>query len=60
MWAIPLCHSDEPGKIKWHHIGCVSIRLHKLEILEKAIADTKQADHEYEQHTMAYMKNITS
>lgn len=26
-WPIPLCHKDEPGKVKWHHIGCVSERL---------------------------------
>lgn len=26
-WPIPLCHSDDPGAVQWHHIGCVSIRL---------------------------------
>lgn len=26
-WGIPLCHKDEPGKVKDHHIGCVSERL---------------------------------
>ena len=26
-WSIPLCHKDEPGKVKHHHIGCVSERL---------------------------------
>ena len=26
-WAIPLCHKDEPGVVKWHHIGCVQKRL---------------------------------
>lgn len=26
-WSIPLCHRDEPGKVKYHHIGCVSSRL---------------------------------
>ena len=26
-WAVPLCHKDEPGKVKWHHSGCVSQRL---------------------------------
>lgn len=26
-WPIPLTHKDEPGKSKWHHIGCVSERL---------------------------------
>lgn len=28
-WPIPLCHADEPGVVKWHHIGCVSERLCK-------------------------------
>ena len=28
LWPIPLCHSDEPGVVKAHHIGCVSERLH--------------------------------
>lgn len=27
QWPIPLCHEDEPGKVKWHHTGCVSERL---------------------------------
>lgn len=27
LWPIPLCHADEPGVVKWHHIGCVSERL---------------------------------
>lgn len=26
-WPIPLCHSDDPGVVKWHHIGCVRDRL---------------------------------
>jgi len=30
-WGIPLCHSDEPGKVKAHHIGCVSERLEENE-----------------------------
>lgn len=29
-WPIPLCHPDDPGKVKWHHIGCVSERLERL------------------------------
>ena len=33
-WSIPLCHSDEPGKVKYHHIGCVSKRLEKLRQIE--------------------------
>lgn len=27
LWPIPLCHRDEPGIVKWHHIGCVTERL---------------------------------
>lgn len=26
-WPIPLCHADDPGRVKWHHIDCVSSRL---------------------------------
>lgn len=26
-WSIPLTHRDEPGKVKYHHISCVSERL---------------------------------
>ncbi len=26
-WPIPLTHKDDPGKVKWHHIGCVMSRL---------------------------------
>lgn len=22
-WPIPLCHKDDPGRVKWHHAGCV-------------------------------------
>ena len=27
LWPIPLCHADEPGKVKWHHSSCVTDRL---------------------------------
>ncbi len=27
QWAVMLCHSDEPGKVKYHHQLCVSKRL---------------------------------
>lgn len=33
-WPIPLCHADDPGKTKYHHIGCVSERLVQLGNLE--------------------------
>lgn len=39
-WAIPLCHSDDPGKVKWHHIGCVSARLRSG--AERSLEDTKE------------------
>lgn len=26
-WPLPLCHRDDPGKVKWHHTGCVTDRL---------------------------------
>ena len=29
-WPIPLCHPDEPGVVKFHHVGCVSERLEQL------------------------------
>jgi hypothetical protein len=35
FWPIPLAHSDEPGKVKWHHMGCVSSRLEQLANLQK-------------------------
>lgn len=30
-WPIPLCHRDDPGQVKWHHIGCVTERLEPAE-----------------------------
>lgn len=26
QWPVPLCHADQPGRVKWHHIECVSSR----------------------------------
>jgi hypothetical protein len=37
LWPIPLCHADEPGLVKWHHIGCVSERLEQNEARGEAI-----------------------
>lgn len=28
LWPLPLCHPDDPGRVKWHHTGCISDRLH--------------------------------
>jgi hypothetical protein len=33
LWPIPLCHGDDPGRVKWHHIGCVSQRLRQRDDL---------------------------
>lgn len=33
-WPIPLCHEDEPGRVKWHHTGCVTERLIENTALE--------------------------
>jgi hypothetical protein len=37
LWGIFLCHEDEPGVIKWHHVECVSNRLADLQKLKHAI-----------------------
>lgn len=29
-WPLYLCHPEEPGIVKWHHVGCVSERLQQL------------------------------
>jgi hypothetical protein len=34
-WPVGLCHPDDPGKLKWHHVGCVSDRLHGRVSIEK-------------------------
>ena len=33
LWPIPLCHTDEPGVVKWHHTICVMERLQERENL---------------------------
>lgn len=38
-WGILLCHTNEPGKVKPHHIGCVSQR---LGLAEKVIKWAKE------------------
>src|SRR5579864_4275940 len=30
LWSVVLCHSDDPGVAKYHHVGCVSDRLEQL------------------------------
>ena len=40
-WPIPLCHPDDPGKVKWHHIGCVMERLTDYERLLRECDDER-------------------
>lgn len=35
QWPIPLTHSDDPGQVKWHHIGCVMARVDQVESLKE-------------------------
>jgi hypothetical protein len=50
LWAVGLCHADEPGVVKWHHIGCVSAKLadgqkadvEVQEIVGKYVADNER------------------
>jgi hypothetical protein len=35
-WPVYLCHSDDPGKSKPHHVECVSIR---LSMVKKVMAE---------------------
>lgn len=42
QWGIPLCHKDEPGKVKPHHIGCVSERLATLKDYERIKGELKR------------------
>lgn len=32
LWPVGLCHTDDPGVVKWHHSGCVSSRLLEADI----------------------------
>jgi hypothetical protein len=34
-WCVFLCHSDDPGKVKHHHVGCVTQRLKEYEKLKE-------------------------
>jgi hypothetical protein len=47
MWPIPLCHSDDPGVVKWHHTGCVSSRLERIAEMEASrhrVAELEKTD----------------
>lgn len=34
MWPVMLCHPDDPGVVKYHHVKCVSERLAEVERLK--------------------------
>lgn len=38
-WPIPLCHEDEPGVAKAHHVGCVSGKLQQLTTTQVRLAE---------------------
>jgi hypothetical protein len=42
-WPIPLCHADDPGRVKWHHVDCVTDRLRNGERAERAEQESKTA-----------------
>ena len=56
LWPIPLSHDDDPGVVKWHHTGCVQIRLYKLQEMEKLFA---RIDADYDRHTLQYIRILT-
>jgi hypothetical protein len=39
QWPIGFLHKEEPGKLKWHHSGCVTDRLNYLEKLKDTIIE---------------------
>ena len=32
----PLCHGDQPGVVRPHHVGCVADRLYRYDVMRKA------------------------
>lgn len=43
-WPVPLCHKEEPGKVAWHHIGCVMKKLREGEAAEAKLAAIQSAE----------------
>jgi hypothetical protein len=43
LWGIGLCHEDDPGVIKWHHVGCILKRLKENESLKTQLSDMASA-----------------
>lgn len=35
LWSVGLCHADDPGVVKWHHVKCVSERLGERDEFER-------------------------
>lgn len=56
LWPIALCHDDDPGRVKWHHTGCVQVRLYKLQKMEELFSEI---DESFKTHTLDYIKAIT-
>ncbi len=51
LWSVELCHLDAPGRVKRHHVSCVSERLVRLEAVEAQLAAMRSALEKYGQHT---------
>jgi hypothetical protein len=41
-WPVMLCHSDDPGKVKFHHTGCVDKRLYILDKIKELMKSYKE------------------
>lgn len=37
LWSLGFTHEDEPGVVKWHHTGCVQLRLRGMEAIKAAL-----------------------
>jgi len=44
LWPVALCHTDEPGVVKWHHTGCVSERLEDFKKMAEYYTDISSGD----------------
>lgn len=45
QWPLLFCHADDPGKVKPHHVGCVSERLKERDRLRLAVEDIVSGHH---------------
>ncbi len=55
-WGIPLCHEDEPGVVKAHHIGCVASRLALVKELVGALEVAKTMIQSWDSQCLADFK----